>query len=169
MTPRTCLLVLLGATLAAGCGAEPSSSGTRLGLDVLIDRAVADELGAFQVVVLPEGQSRVCAELQRTCLNQQVKADEPLLLQGPDGKKARALRFEAGLSGGAGGSQELAVDIPVGRDYVVIIEALSRSSPPRFLGSSCNYLESVSASRNDPLIAAPITLTGGECDPTFAP
>lgn len=166
MTPRTRLLALLGATLAAGCGAEPPSSGARLGLDVLIDRAVADELGAFQVVVLPEGQSRRCAELQRTCLNQQVEADEPLLLQGPDGEKARALRFEAGLSGGA---QELAVDIPVGRDYVVVIEALSRSSPPRFLGSSCNYLESVSASRNAPLIAAPITLTGGECDPTFAP
>lgn len=167
MTPRTSLLVLLGATLAAGCGAEPSSSGASLGLDVLIDRAVADELGAFQVVVLPEGQSRRCAELQRTCLNQQVKADEPLVLQGPDGRKARALRFEAGLS--SSNAQELAVDIPVGRDYVVIIEALSRTSPPRFLGSSCNYLESVSASRNDPLIAAPITLTGGECDPTFAP
>ena len=166
MSPRTSLLVLLSATLAAGCGAEPASSGASLGLDVYIDRAVADELGAFQVVVLPEGQSRRCAELQRTCLNQQVKEDEALVLQGPDGKKGRALRFEAGISGGA---QELAVDIPVGRDYVVLIEALSRSTPPRFLGSSCNYLESVSATRNEPLIAAPITLTAGECDPTFAP
>ena len=164
MTPRTSLLVLLGATLAAGCGAEPSCPGASLGLDVLMDRAVADELGAFQVVVLPEGQSRRCAELQRTCLNQQVKANEPLVLQGPDGKKARALRFEAGLSGGA---QELAVDIPVGRDYVVIIEALSRSSPPRFLGSSCNYLPEVSASQNNPVIAAPMTLTPVDCNPTF--
>lgn len=166
MTSRTSLLVLLGATLAAGCGGGPSSSGTSLGLDVLIDRAVADELGAFQVVVLPNGQSRVCAELQRTCLNQQVKTDEPLVIQGPDGKKGHALRFEAGLSGGA---QELGVDIPVGRDYVVIIEALSRANPPRFLGSSCNYLTSVSASHNDTLIAAPITLAAGECDPTIAP
>lgn len=166
MTLRTSLLVLLGSTLAAGCGGEPSSSGASLGLDVLMDRAVADELGAFQVVVLPNGQSRVCAELQRTCLNLQVKADEPLLLQGPDGKKGRALRFEAGLSGGA---QELAVDVPVGRDYVVVIEALSRANPPRFLGSSCNYLATVSASRNEPLIATPITLTPGECDPTIAP
>lgn len=166
MNPRTSLLVLLGAALAAGCGAESSSSSARLGLDVLIDRAVANELGAFQVVVLPDGQSRRCAELQRTCLNQQVKTDEALILQGPDGKKGRALRFNAVLSGGA---QELAVDIPVGRDYVVLIEALSSSTPPRFLGSSCNYLESVSATRNEPLIAASITLTAGECDPTIAP
>ena len=167
MSPRTFLLVLLGATLAAGCGAEPSSSGVPLALDVMIDRAVADELGAFQVVVLPNGQARRCGELQRTCLNQQVKPEEALLLEGLDGKKARALRFTVGLD--RNGFQELAVDVPVGRDYVVVIEALSRASPPRFLGSSCNYLESVSAARNEPLIAAAITLTAVECDPTFAP
>ncbi|HLM48855.1 MAG TPA: hypothetical protein VK458_33655 [Myxococcaceae bacterium] len=166
MSPRTSLLVLLGATLAAGCGAEPPSSGNRLGLELSISRAVADELGAFQVVVLPNGQSRRCGDLQRTCLNQQVRPEEALVLEGPDGKKARGVRFTAGLDRGA---QELAVDIPVGRDYVVIIEALSRSSPPRFLGSSCNYLESVSSTRNAALIAAPLTLVGGECDPTFAP
>jgi hypothetical protein len=167
MSPRTSLLVLLGATLASGCGAESSSSGVSIPLDVMIDRAVADELGAFQVVVLPNGQARRCGELQRTCLNQQVKPEEALVLEGLDGKKARALRFPAGLD--RSGAQELAVDVPVGRDYVLVIEALSRASPPRFLGSSCNYLESVSSTRNDAFIAAPITLVGGECDPTFAP
>jgi hypothetical protein len=165
MSPRPSLLLLLGATLAAGCGAGPSS-GNSLSLELSLSQTVADELGAFQVVVLPGGQSRRCGDLQRTCLNQQVKPEEALVLQGPDGTKARALRFEAGLQGGA---QELTVDIPVGRDYVVVIEALSRSNPPRFLGSSCNYLESVSATRNEPLIAAAITLTAVECDPTFAP
>ncbi|WP_375772584.1 hypothetical protein NR798_17395 [Archangium gephyra] len=166
MSPRPSLLLLLGSTLAAGCGAEPPSSGNRLGLELSISRAVASEVGAFQVVVLPEGQSRRCADIQRTCLNQLVKPQEALVLQGPDGTKARALRFEAGLQSGA---QELAVDIPVGRDYVVVIEALTRANPPRFLGSSCNYLESVSAARNEPLIAAAITLTAVECDPSFAP
>jgi hypothetical protein len=166
MSPRTSLLVLLGATLAAGCGAEPPTSGPRLGLEVTIDRAIADELGAFQVVVLPEGKSRRCGDIQRTCLTQQFKPEDALLLEGADGKKARALRFNAGLSGGA---QEVAVDIPVGRDYVVVIEALSRANPPRFLGSSCNYLDSVSATQNERLIAAPITLVGAECDPTFGP
>jgi hypothetical protein len=166
MSPRPSLLLLLGTTLAAGCGAEPPSSGNSLALELSISRAVADELGAFQVVVLPEGKSRRCSDLQRACVNQQVKQEEALVLQGPDGTKARALRFPAGLRSGA---QELAVDIPVGRDYVVIIEALSRSNPPRFLGSSCNYLESVSAARNEPLIATAITLTPVECDPSFAP
>jgi len=82
---------------------------------------------------------------------------------------APAVRKTGGMTADALREAALAVDIPVGRDYVVIIEALSRSSPPRFLGSSCNYLESVSSTRNAALIAAPITLVGGECDPTFAP
>ncbi|HSP77875.1 MAG TPA: hypothetical protein VLQ93_05075 [Myxococcaceae bacterium] len=162
MNPRPFLL-LLGATLA--CGGPPSSEA-RLGLDVLLDRAVADELGAFQVVVLPAGRTRNCIELQRTCLSQQVEPQEPLMLRGPDGEEARVLRFPAKLEGGV---QELAVDVPVGRDYAVVIEALSGGSPPRFLGSSCNYLSAVNASGNEPLVAAAITLTGGECDPSFSP
>lgn len=166
MSPRT-LLVLCGATLAAGCGAaEPEASGNHLGLELTIDRAVADELGAFQVVVLPNGKSRKCAELERTCLTQQVDTSTALLLQGPDGKKARALRFNAGLQSNA---QQVNVEIPVGRDYAVIIEAVSRSIPPSFLGSSCNYLDTVSSTHNEPLIAAPITLTSVTCDPTFPP
>lgn len=165
MNPRSLLRLLAGTTLLLGCGA-PSSSGRSLGLELLLDRAVADELGSFQVVVLPQGQSRRCADLQSTCLNQQVKPTDALLLQGADGKQSHALRFTADLSGGA---QQLQVDVPVGRDYVVVIEAISKSSPSRFLGSSCNYLDAVSATHNDPLIAAPITLTANACDPTFPP
>ena len=166
MNPRSVLRVLLGAAPLLGCGAPSSTPGRGLGLEMVIDRAVADELGAFQVVVLPNGQSRRCTDLQSTCLNQQVKSTEALLIQGADGKQAHALRFPSSLSGGA---QQLQVNVPVGRDYVVVIEALSNASPPRFLGSSCNYLDSVSATHNDPLIAAPITLAANACDPTFPP
>jgi hypothetical protein len=166
MSHRPFLPLLLGATLAAACGPPPESSGTSLGLELRLSQAVASEVGAFQVAVLPEGRERRCADLQRACVRQQVKTDELLVIQGPDGKQARALRFSAVLSGGV---QSLSADIPVGRDYVVIIEALSRASPPRFLGSSCNYLDSVNATRNEPLIAAPITLAAVECDPTITP
>ncbi|OJH39838.1 hypothetical protein [Cystobacter ferrugineus] len=167
MSPRPFLSLLLGATLALGCGAPSESSGTGLGLELRLSQSVASEVGAFQVVVLREGRQRRCADLQRACVQQQVKSDELVVIQGPDGKKGRALRFSAALSDS--GTQEMSADIPVGRDYVVIIEALSRTNPPRFLGSSCNYLDSVSATRNEPLIAAPITLTAANCDPTIAP
>jgi hypothetical protein len=163
MSLRTPLLLLLGATLAA-CGAEAPSSGARLGLDVMLDRAVADELDSFQVAVLPDGRSRSCTELQQSCLKERVRAEELLMLRGPNGKESRAPRFSVGLQGGV---QELSVEVPVGTDYVVVIEAISRHTPPQLLGSSCNYLAQVNATRNEPLLAAPITLTPMPCDPTF--
>jgi hypothetical protein len=168
MSPRPSLLALLGLTLATGCGpAEPDFSGAHFGMELLVDRAVAGQLGAFQVFVLPNGQSRNCTEIQRTCLSQQVKADEPLLLKNGD-TEARVLRFTASLQGTTVRSQDMEVEVPVGRDYALVIEALSTDNPPRFLGSSCNYLKQVNAGLNESVLAAPITLTNVECNPTFA-
>jgi hypothetical protein len=161
MSLRKPALLLLGALLASACGAP---SEARLALDMSIEQAVADEVGTFQVVVLPEGRSRQCTELQRTCLNQQLDLDNLLLLRSASGQEARALRFSANLQGG---TQDIAVEVPVGRDYLLVIEALSRTSPPQFLGSSCNYVDTVNATQNEPLLAAPITLRNVACDPTI--
>ena len=127
--------------LALGCGAPEEPSAPGFGLELRLSQAVASEVGAFQVAVMAEDRTRPCGDIQRTCLNQQVRPDELLLITGADKRPVRALRFTAALTGGAPQSQSLNVDIPVGRKYVVVIEALSRTSPPRFLGSSCNYLE----------------------------
>jgi hypothetical protein len=154
-------LLLLGALSVTACGGPPEA---RLALDMSIEQAVADDVGTFQVVVLPEGRKRQCTELQRTCLNQQVDLGELLVLRSASGQEARALRFSAGLQGG---TQDIAVDVPVGRDYVLVIEALSKSSPPQFLGSSCNYVDTINATQNEPLLAAPITLRNVTCDPTI--
>jgi hypothetical protein len=167
MSPRSLLPLLLGATLTAGCGGPDDASSEGLGLELRISQAVASDVGSFQVVVLHATPELRCAELQRKCIREQVKPEELIVLQGPDGKKARALRLPAALSGAA---QETSVDIPVGLDYLVIIEALSRTSPPRFLGSSCNYLTSVSAARNERLLTVPINLANAvDCNPTIEP
>jgi hypothetical protein len=161
MSLRKPALLLLAALSAAGCGAP---SETRLALDMSIEQAVADDVGFFQVVVLPEGRTRQCTEVQRTCINQQVDLDELLVLRSASGQEGRALRFSADLQGG---TQGIAVDVPVGRNYLLVIEALSRGSPPQFLGSSCNYVDTVNANLNEPLLAAPLTLRNVACDPTI--
>jgi hypothetical protein len=139
------------------------------GIELLMSQAVADELAAFQIAVLPEGRQRDCTELQKRCLRQQVKVGELLVLRDGTGREGRALRFAASLSGSGVTSQDVALEVPVGRDYALVIEALSKATPPSFLGSSCNYLSQVNASRNDPVIAAPMTLTPVDCDPTIGP
>jgi hypothetical protein len=166
MNPRLPALALLTLTLAAGCGGESSSDAAPFGVDLVMSQAVADEVGTFQLVVLPDGRQRVCTDIQKLCLRQQVKQDEALVLSDGQGAKGRALRFPANLTGSA---QDVSIEVPVGRDYVLVIEAISRAAPPRFLGSSCNYLPEVNASRNDPVLAAPMTLNAVDCDPTFDP
>jgi hypothetical protein len=167
MSPRPLLFALLAFTLAAGCGEALPSDGPRFGVELLVDKAVADQLSAFQLVVLPNGKQRDCTELQKRCLRQQVKQDEALVLKDGKGAEGRALRFPVSLSGTGTTTQDVSIEVPVGRDYALIIEAISSDSPPQFLGSSCNYLPEVNTSRNDPVLAAPMTLNAVACDPTF--
>jgi hypothetical protein len=136
-------------------------------VDLLVEKAVAEELSAFQIAVLPDGRHRDCTEIQKRCLKEQVKAHELLVLNDGQGMGGRTLRFPVNLSGGGVISQEIGIEVPVGRDYALVIEALSRDTPPRFLGSSCNYLPEVNAGANSPVIAAPMTLAPVGCDPTF--
>lgn len=165
MSPRPLLTALLCLSLAGCAPEEPVGAGS-FPLEVHVSAAVAGQLGAFQVAVLKDGSKRNCAELQSTCLAGQVPADALLVLSDDQGHEGRALRFPVNLEGPG---QELAVDVPVGRDYALVIEALSADTPPRFLGSSCNYLKEVNAGRNVPVIAAPLTLAAQACNPTLSP
>jgi hypothetical protein len=167
MNLRPPALALLALTLTAGCGEAPPSDGPRFGVEVLVDKAVAGELDAFQLVVLPNGKQRDCTEIQKTCLRDQVRQTEALMLKDGNGAEARALRFPVNLSGTGTTSQDVSIEVPVGRDYALIIEALSGDSPPHFLGSSCTFLPEVNATRNEPVLATPMTLNSVACDPTF--
>jgi hypothetical protein len=169
MNSRPFCLVLLTLTLATGCGEEPADGTPRFGVDLTVSRAIADQLSAFQLAVLTSGKQRDCTELQKRCLGQQVRTSDLLVLKDAQGNEGRALRFPASLSGTGVTSQDVAIEVPVGRDYALVIEAISGDSPPHFLGSSCNYLPEVNASRNDPVFAAPMTLTQVDCDPTLPP
>ncbi|AKF82559.1 hypothetical protein MFUL124B02_28715 [Myxococcus fulvus 124B02] len=164
------LNVLPLAALLLACGDAPSSHAGRFPLDVTLSRAVANEVHALQVSVLKNGSGRSCTELQRTCLNTQVKREDLVMLEDSRGNEGRALRFTVDMAAlENGGSQALEVDVPVGRDYALVIEAIAVGSPSRFLGSSCNYLQVVNSGNNAPVLAAPLVLTEQSCDPSIAP
>ncbi|MFY2557259.1 hypothetical protein ACN469_06500 [Corallococcus terminator] len=158
------------AAVFCACGPDDSATVGRFGLDVTMSRAVATEVHALQVSVLKDGSRRSCTELQRTCLNSQVKRDDLVVLEDVRGNEGRALRFTVDLTAMQnGGSQALEVDVPVGRDYALVIEAIAVGSPSRFLGSSCNYLKVVNSGDNVPVVAAPLVLTEQSCDPSISP
>ena len=68
--------------------------------------------------------------------------------------------------------------IPVGGDYQLVIEALSRSNPPKLLGSTCHRVAEVRQGENPRVTPNPIKLVTSEggvdeanpglpCDPRF--
>ena len=93
-----------------------------------------------------------------------MKPDEPLVLRDAKGTESRALRF---LASPSASSQDVVIEVPVGRNYALVIEALSKDTPPKFLGSSCNYLLEVNTGRNEPVIAAAMSFTPVDCNPSF--
>ena len=138
---------LMPVLLAAGvssCGAP--GGGGRLGFELFLERAVPDRVGFLQVALLSKGNSYACDQVQRKCLVDQVKAPALVPLTDPSGKQHLALLFPLALDGGG---QELSVSgIPVGENFAVVVEALTKESPPRLYGSYCQFVTEISAGTN---------------------
>jgi hypothetical protein len=134
-----------------------------------VQRAAFDQIGSFQVAVVTNQPANVpdCAAAQKKCLVSQIEPTALARIAGADGKPHLAAIFPSTL--GDGGTQDLNVSgIPVGKDYAVVIEALSRTSPPTLVGSSCNFVKEISSGKNTTLIAGAITTDAGvACDPRF--
>lgn len=159
------------ALLLAGCGG--ASEGARLPLDLVMSRAIADQLSAFQIALVSEGTSLSCEEVIKDCLGNQLSASRLVPTQDAAGREHRAISFPVSLtppSSGSVNTQDVQLrGIPVGKDYAVVIEALSKDSPPRLVGSSCNYVPVIRAGLNDPPLTAQTIrpfATPLSCDPT---
>ena len=184
-------IVAISAAAALGLGAcdggdsgDGSGSGeAALGFDLYVSRAVLDHVGAFQFALLPDADRYECARITASCLNDSgVTADELLPLEDAAGNRHPTLVFRADLLGpGDGGTKTQDVllrGVPVGGDYQLVIEALSSSTPPRLLGSTCHRVVEVRAGENARITPNPIKLVtpdggvdeanpGLPCDPRF--
>jgi hypothetical protein len=149
---RLALIALL--TLTA-CG--PSTP--QLQLDFVLSALLADQISELQVSLISNGRSLQmgdCVTVQKTCLVGQVTTDRFIPVQDANGVEHRALRFPLNLKpSGGNSSQDFTVQgIPVGRDYALVIEALSKDSPPKLAGSSCDFVAEITAGTNPRKLAA---------------
>ncbi len=152
------------------CG--PRENAPQLEFDFVVSALLADMISALQVSVVTKGQSLGngdCVAVQATCLVNQVSANRFIRVQDANGAERRALVFPLNLTAGATtSSQDVTVQgIPLGRDYGLIIEALSKDSPPMLAGSSCNYLQEITAGSNPKKLAITIRPLSPpvNCDP----
>ncbi len=172
------LLVLVGPSLAFGCGggdgdvSSEDPGGNRLGFEIHASRAVLGDVGAFQLSLRKSNGGRnACAGLTQTCLHEQVQLSELVSFTAAGGS-ARALRVGVRLTAeGEYQTQNVELrDVPVGRDYGLVVEALTRTDPPQLLAISCSPGIEVRRGENALVIAQPLDLPDGgpvACNPVI--
>lgn len=163
----------LAALLLLACGPAPRE-GAGMGFRFTLSAALADTIGELQVSLLSKGKSLAggdCLEVQKTCLvsRSDVTTDRFIKVQDAMGAEHLALRFPLNLTAGAVNStQDVSLHgVPLGKDYALVIEALSKGSPPMLVGSSCNQIAEVTAGTNPRVLAIaikPLMVPVG-CDP----
>lgn len=163
----------LACTLAlvslCACGPETHEPG--FDLTLAVTRGLLDQIGAFQVSVVTSDATLDCVAVEKKCLVGQVDASRFIPVRDASGKQARALLFPIKLVAGTPNTQDISVQgVPLGKDYAVVVEALSKDSPPRLAGSSCNYVREVTAGTNAAIFAHISLLTpAASCDPRVTP
>lgn len=168
---RLGLIVSLG---CAACGPPPSAEHPQFRFDLAISAALADTISGLQVSLLSQGKSLAngdCLEVQKTCLvsRADVTAERFIKVQDASGAEHRALVFPLNLTAGSVNStQDVSLrGVPLGKDYALVIEALSKGTPPMLVGSSCNQVAEVTAGTNTKVLAIaikPLTVPV-VCDP----
>ena len=152
--------------LLLGCGRGTGEPDLRF--DFTLSAALTDTISALQISLLTRGTSLDCTAVQTDCLVKQVTADRFIHVQDGAGADHLALTFPLKLKAGSPSFQDVAIQgIPLGKDYAVVIEALSKDSPPKLAGSSCNYVKEITPGTNPTLIAATISppMVPIACDP----
>lgn len=160
---------LLGALLLCGCGPEAGGGGgDALRFEFTVAAGLGDTTSALQVSIVTHGMSLDCGGVEANCLVDQVSRDRFVPVRDKSGDQHLALVFPLSLTAGDPSTQNVSIGgIAPGTDYAVVIEALSKDSPPKLAGSSCNYVKQITAGQNPALIAATIVppATPVSCDP----
>ncbi|MBI3186188.1 MAG: hypothetical protein HYZ28_28965 [Myxococcales bacterium] len=163
---RGFVALALSGTFAAILCCDSPRGDPSLSFELFLSGAIADRVSSFQVALLSAGTALDCTAKQ--CLKDEVDPKRLVPLQDASGQQHTALLFPASLPDG--GVQEVkAFGVPVGKDYTLVVEALSKSNPPALLGGSCTMKLEVKEGLNTSVLANPIDIRadGGviDCDP----
>lgn len=163
---RALLCTALLSLTACGPAGAP---GDGFDIQLVVSRGLLDQISAFQIALVTQGASLDCVAVQKACLKDQVAASRFVPLKDAAGAPQKALRFPISLTPGTPNTQDASLrDLPLGRDFALVVEALSKDAPPRLAGSSCNYVKELTAGTN-PTVFAKIEMlpTPASCDPSL--
>ena len=100
-------------------------------------------------------------------MHHQVDAARFVKLKDASGKEVQSLFFPLSLVAGMPSAQDVSLkEVPIGKDYALVIEAVSKDTTPKLAGSSCNYLKELTAGTNAAVFAKIEQLTpAASCNP----
>ena len=160
---RAALLV----TLLGLCACGPATEYPAFPIELYVSAGLNDELSAFQISLVRSGTSLDCVTVQRSCVKDQVDATRFVKFKDAMGRESASYTVQLALQGGSPSTQDLTLkDLPTGRDFALVIEALSRDATPKLAGSSCNYIQQLTVGTNPAVFAQIEKLTPpNDCDP----
>jgi len=142
MTRALPLVLLLSA-----CG--PAASGGGVDMQLFVQAGLLDVISGFQVALVKSGSTLDCVAAQKTCIKGQVDATRFVPVKDSKGAQKKALFFPINLVAGTPNTQDVSLDgLSPGKDFAVIVEAVSKDTPARLTGSSCNYVQQISVGQN---------------------
>jgi len=154
------------AFLLIGCGPD-SQRGPVFPIELSVTAGLNDQLSVFQVSLVTRGTSLDCVTVQKACVKDQVDATRFAKIKDSMGKEVTSVTFPLSLVAGTPTTQDLTLNgLPTGKDYALVIEALSKDSTPKLVGSSCNYIKELTVGTNAAVFAKIEVLTPpANCDP----
>lgn len=152
--------------LLVGCGPE-YVRGPVFPIELSVTAGLNDQLSAFQVSLVTRGTSLDCVTVQKGCVKDQVDATRFAKIKDAMGRETNSVTFPLSLVAGMPTTQDLTLNgLPTGKDYALVIEALSKDSTPKLVGSSCNYIKELTVGTNAAVFAKIEVLSpAASCDP----
>lgn len=177
---RALAIVAFACVIAACGGANDSGNGSgEVAFDLYVSAAGLSDVGGFQLALVKASAFNGCgAYTATTCLSSQVSRADLAEFEDEGGHKIVTLFVPNEI--GTGTTQDTTLrNVPTGKNYVLIVEALSRDATPKLLGTSCTQKVEIRSGNNERVQAQPIVFlssggdagmgtdagTSGGCDP----
>lgn len=165
---------LLLACAVSACGVEPAPSEPGFDLSLVVQRGLLDQISAFQVALVTSistVQGGDCTAIRQQCIKEQVPASRFVPLRNPQTNRTQsALVFPISLTAGTPNTQDVSLtEVPPGRDYGLIIEAISKDGL-RLAGAECQFVQQLNAGTNARVLMRLQQFSPPKsCDPRLVP
>lgn len=143
---RSLLLVAIAAAASVLLVCAPETNGgPGLPLELYVSQAFTPRLASYQASIVSSASDLDRDVVEKSCIVEQVPPTRFVLQENATGALKKAVIFPAA----SGGQQDLHLKgVSAGKNYLIVIEALSKDDPPQLLASGTALVQDFRAEAN---------------------